>query len=801
MRNIKMETRLSGKGVSRSNYLLAATAMAGLLMAPGVAQAQSEEGASSADRSSEIVVTAQFREQALQDTPLAITAVSGESLAARGITNTQDLGKVAPSVNLRHTGSAGGKTMAAFIRGIGASDYNFNIEPGVAFYIDDVYLGPSWGTFLDFIDLERAEVLRGPQGTLSGKNAIGGAVRLVTQKPRGTNTGYMEVETGSRKLLKMKGAWDIGLSDNLAMRVSGYAARQDGLVKLLDFGCANPTLVGDTSAPYSIANTTPPQDCQRGTLGNTDVQAARLQLRWTPTDNLEINLSGGLSEDNAAGAADVLVWMDPAGFANLKVPGTDDPYFLTYYGVPYDTRFVPTERNTSYATFEDPVYGLKFNPDNTLSTRDVTLHVNLDINPDLQLTSITGYRRIAGSWAYDSDSSPLSTDAVHNTQRHEQFSQELRLSGSSLSDRFNWTVGGFYYHAKQRDIGTIEAVPFNLFIQVDSYPKNTNWAAFAHGEFAVTDQLRLIGGIRYSEEDKDYRFIEHDIPGTPSNVFPGGLDAPKSTSYERVDWRAGIQFDVNDDHMIYANVATGFRGGGFNPRPSNLQTVVPFEPESLISYEIGHRSEFWDRRIRWNNTFYYGDYTNIQLSGRTTSIVAGGEFPVTVIINAAKAHIWGIESEFNADVSDNFMLYAMGSYTKFKYDELGTAGPAYVGNGPLLTSMQRFTPEWKFKIGFQATLPVMEDLGKLVFTGDYAYQTKQYSDARNSPALEIPGYGVANARLTFTTADEAWALSVYGSNIFDKEYFYNRGYVSGNWQIKGNPAPGAEWGVSLRRNF
>jgi len=787
------------KGISTS--LLATTALAGLAM-HGPAHAQAAQSADNEGASvNEIVVTAQFREQALQDTPLAITAVSGEDLAARGVGNTQELAKVAPSVSLRHTGSAGGKTMAAFVRGIGASDYNFNIEPGVAFYIDDVYLGPSYGTLLDFIDLERAEVLRGPQGTLSGKNAIGGAIRLVSKKPRGLNEGYLDVEVGSRNLIKLKGAWDASLSDTLAMRVSGYSARQDGLVKLYDFGCVNPDLVGDTSAPYSIANTTPPQGCGRGTLGNTNVQAARLQFRWTPTDTIEINLAGGLSEDTSRGAADVLLWMDPTGFQNLMVPGTTDPFFETMYGVPYDERFLPPDRYSSYSTFEDPVYGLKFPPDNTLSSRDLNLHVNWQVAPQLSVTSITAYRKIEGSWAYDSDSSPLATDGVYNTQKHEQFSQELRLSGALMDDRFHFTVGGFYYDATQRDIGTVEAAPFNLFIQVDSYPKNTNWAAFAHGEFDITEGLRLIGGVRYSEEDKFYRFIEHDIPGTPSNVFPGGLDAPKSTAYERLDWRAGVQLDVAEDHMIYANVATGFRGGGFNPRPSNLQTVVPFTPESLVSYEIGHRSEFLDRRIRWNNTFYYSDYTDIQLSGRTTSIVSGGEFPVTVIINAAKAHVWGLESELNARISDAVTVYGAGSYTKFKYDELGNAGPEFVSNGPLLTSMQRYTPEWKLNVGFQAALPVLTDLGTLVFNGDYAYQTRQFPDARNSPELEIPAYGVANARLTFTTLDNNWSLSLIGTNIFDKEFFYNKGFISGNWQIKGNPAPGAEWALSIRRNF
>ena len=794
---------ISSKRAGRRSSLLqlsASSALAAVILSTA-ANAQDLPDQDDVSDPNRIIVTAQFREQVLQDTPLAITAVTGEDLEARGMTNMQDLSKVAPSVSLHHTGSAGGKTLAAFIRGVGASDYNFNIEPGVAFYIDDVYLGPSYGTLLDFIDLERAEVLRGPQGTLSGKNAIGGAVRLVTRKPAGDNSGYLDVETGSRSLLRFKGAFDVGISDTLAMRVSGYAARQDGLVKLLDFGCANPDLTGDTSAPYSIANTTPPQDCGRGTLGNTDVQAGRVQFRWTPTDSLEINLAADLVEDEARGAADVLLALDPSGFSGLMVPGTTDPYFLTQYGVPYDERFLPPDRYSSYATFEDPVYGLDFPPDNTLKSKDLSLHVDWDITPELNLTSITAYRHIRGNWAYDSDSSPLQTDGVYNTQQHEQLSQELRLSGSSIGDRLQWTVGGFYYDATQRDIGTIEAVPFNLFIQVNSFPENTNWAAFAHAEFEITEQLRLIGGIRYSEEDKVYRFIENDIPGTPGNVFPGGLDVPASTAYDRIDYRAGLQFDMSEDHMIYANVATGFRGGGFNPRPSNLQTVVPFKPESLVSYEIGHRSEFFDRRLRWNNTFYYGDYQDIQLSGRTTSITAGGEFPVTVIINAAKAHIWGIESELNATITDDLSIHGTGSYTNFKYDELGNAGPAFVTNGPLLDSSQRYTPDWQFNVGFEAGLPILEDLGSVVINGDYAWQTKQYPDARNDPALAIPTYGVANARITFTTLNDDWQLSLMGTNLFSADYYYNKNYISGNFQLKGNPAPGREWALSLRRNF
>lgn len=784
----------------RIGVLLLTTAGAGLL-APALVHAQETDAASDEKALAEVTVTAQFREQNLQDTPLAITAVTAAQLAEKGITNMQDLTRVAPSVNLRHTGSAGGKTLAAFIRGVGASDYNFNIEPGVAFYIDDVYLGPSFGTLLEFVDLERAEVLRGPQGTLSGKNAIGGAVRLVTQKPRGDDTGYVEVEGGSRDLIRLRAAYDVAISDKLAMRVSGYSANQNGLVKVYDFACVNPTLVGDSTAPHGLRPGTPPQSCKRGTLGNTDVRAARMQFRWTPSDNLEVNLSGDYVDDNAAGAADVMLSLNPAGFATYTRPGTTTPFFTTQYGVPYDQRFLPPNRNSTYATFQDPVYGLTFPPENTLLSKDATLNVQWKISDALALTSISAYRKISGSWAYDSDSSPLQTDGVYDTQSHEQTSQELRLSGQLFNGRFDWTVGAFYFDATQRDIGTIEAAIFNLFIQVDSFPEYENYAGFVHGEYEITDGLRLIGGLRQSHESKLYRFIEHDIAGTPSNVFPGGLDVPARTKYDRTDYRVGLQYDFNPNNMMYVNVATGYRGGGFNPRPSNLQSVVPFGPESQVSYEVGLRSEFFDRRMRWNNTVYFSDYKDIQLSGRITSITPGGAFPVTVITNAAKARIYGAESELQADLTERLTLTGAASYTNFKYEDLGVAAALAATSGPTLNSEQRYTPEWKVNAGVVAHLPLLESLGKLSLAADYSYQTSQFPDARNLPELEIPAYGVANARLTFTRGEGAWSVSLIGSNLFDEDYFYNKNYVSGNFQLKGNPAPGREWGLSLRKNF
>ncbi|HVW70803.1 MAG TPA: TonB-dependent receptor, partial [Steroidobacteraceae bacterium] len=587
----------------------------------------------------EVVVTAQFREEALQSTPLAISAVSASSLLEKGIIDVTGLGQVAPGVNIDTKGAYGGQTVAAYIRGIGAGDYSYNVEPGVAFYVDDVYLGPSYGSLMSLIDLDHVEVLRGPQGDLSGKNAIGGAVRLVTQKPKGDNSGYVQVETGSYDLLRIRAAYDLSLvPDQLFMRVSGYSSRHEGDVQILNFACANPTEVGNQSAPYAVKNDAIGKNCNRGTLGNEDIHAARLQFRWLPTDSLEFNLSGDYVDNDSGGAADVLIGMNPAGFANYNTTTA-----IPLYGVPYDTRFLPPNHFTTYANFADPQYGLKFPPVNSLKTEAVTLNSKWTITKDINLTSITAWRSYIGYWSYDSDSSPLATDGVYDNEDHNQVSEELRLTGTSFADRLNWTVGAFYFHSKEEDNADVEAALYNLFIWYPNRAWDTNYAGFLHLEYKLTDALTFIGGVRDSHENKRFLFNEHDIPGTPSNVFPGaGLYDLGRTGYNHVDYRAGLQYQFTPDFMAYAAVSTGYRAGGFNPRPAAADQVVPYGPEKLTNYEVGTRNEFFDHRVRFNNTAYFGHYDDIQLTARS---IAPDGFPDQITTNAGKARIYGFETE------------------------------------------------------------------------------------------------------------------------------------------------------------
>lgn len=743
-------------------------------------------------RLKEVVVTAQFHAESLQRTPLAITAISGSELLEKGFTDVTGLSTVAPGVDISSKGAYGGQTVAAYIRGIGAGDYSYNVEPGVAFYIDDVYLGPSYGSLVSLIDLQRVEVLRGPQGDLFGKNAIGGAVRLITEQPNGSNSGYVDLETGSYDLVRLRAAYDMSLiPDKLFVRVSGYSSRHDGDVTLLNFACVNPTEVGNQSAPYALKNNWPGKSCKAGDLGDEDIRSARVQFRYLPTDNLEFNLAGDYVDNEDDGAADVLIGMNPAGFATYNTTTA-----IPLYGVPYDTRFLPPNHYSSYATFSDPQYGLSFPPVDTLKTEAVTLNSKWQINPGLSLTSISGWRDYVGYWSYDSDSSPLATDGVYDNEDHNQESEEIRLTGESFQDRLNWTVGTFYYHEADQDNADVEAALYDLFIYYPNRAWDTNYAGYAHLEFKLTSKLTFIGGLRDSRENKRFLFNEHDIPGTPSDVFPGaGLVDLAKTSYNHVDYRGGLQYQFTPGFMGYAAVSTGFRAGGFNPRPAAADEVVPYGPEKLTNFEVGTRNTFFHDRIRLNNTVYYGNYNDIQLTARS---IAPDGFPDEITTNAGKAHIYGYEMELQGQLTDWLELKGAGSYSGFKYTDLGAA--AGVAGGPTLQSMQAFTPRWKLNGGVQVNLPLLKAYGAMVFNTDFSWQSLEFTDAPNSPQLEIHGYGLLNMRLSFTTNDD-WTISLAGTNVTDKFYWETTNFISGDYQWKGVPGLPAEWSLSLRKRF
>uniref|UniRef100_UPI0035B00E24 TonB-dependent receptor plug domain-containing protein n=1 Tax=Novosphingobium sp. TaxID=1874826 RepID=UPI0035B00E24 len=251
----------------------------------------------------EIVVTAQFREQKLQDTPLAISAVNSEMLEARSQTSVEQVAAQAPNVTLTPQGQQNGSGLIAFIRGVGQTDFNFALEPGVGIYVDDVYIPTLTGSLLDLMDLDRVEVLRGPQGTLAGRNAIGGAIKLFSTKPKGDGRGSIQATYGSYNRVELRGFADLALADNLFVRVAGVSKNRDGYVKRLDYGMTHP----GSGVPSNNAGSP-----VLGTLGGQSYAAGKVSLRWVPTDTIEVNISGDYTRDRSEAGASVLLYYNNA---------------------------------------------------------------------------------------------------------------------------------------------------------------------------------------------------------------------------------------------------------------------------------------------------------------------------------------------------------------------------------------------------------------------------------------------------------------------------------------------------------
>ncbi len=419
----------------------------------------------------------------------------------------------------------------------------------------------------------------------------------------------------------------------------------------------------------------------------------------------------------------------------------------------------------------------------------MTLNTDWKINSDLNLTTISAWRKYIGHWSYDADSSPLSTAGVYDVQQHEQYSEEIRADGREFRRAAHWTVGGFYYNAHERDTADVTASLYNYYNTHDDPAKDEAYAAFVHSEFKLTDQLTLIGGLRESSETKHFVFDNMDIPGTGANSFPGGPDQAHVNSFSHLDYRFGVQEQFTPTFMAYADVSTGFRSGGFNPQPSNASQVIPYGPEKLTSYELGTRNEFFDRTVRFNNTLYYGKYEDIQLTA-TLANVGGSGFPANVVTNVGAATIYGYESELQADVNPWLSFNGSGSYSHFKYTSLGLA--AGLTSGPTLNTMQVYTPKWKANVGAQVNLPWFSNYGKLTFNTDFSWQSLQYDDQPNSPQLAVPAYGILSARLSFATVKD-WTVTLAGTNITDKFYWSIRTSSRATNQWHGVPGRPAEW--------
>jgi iron complex outermembrane recepter protein len=765
---------------------------AGSAMAADQAAAAPQAAAADANTVGEVVVTAQFRKQNLQNTPIAITAVNAQMLSNRGQTSIAQVANQAPNVTLKPQGAAFGPSLGANIRGIGQFDFNPALEPGVGMYVDDVYYPTLTGSILDLLDLDRVEILRGPQGTLAGMNSIGGAVKLFAKQPDANEGGYLEGTYGSLNHLEARGAVDFALvPDQLFVRISAVTNHYDGYVTRYDYGCLNPS--------SGIPNMGSSTNCVTGKEGGKSYSAMRVATRWVPNDKLSVNLVGDYTYDNSQNPATTLLHTAPLSAGGAALTSVN--------GVTYGPQFIPANPYTSYASFYMPAGSIGPFSADALTASDSSQYkgwgvsgtVDYKLPMGLSLKSITAFRGYTSDWSEDNDVSPLPLGLGIEHLTHSQFSQELRLNGN-INSLIDYTVGGYYLREKTT-YGSHQDLWYPGiildFLQDDPVTAHTK-AGFAQATWHVLPKLNLTGGVRYTDEDKTYDYVRLARDGTPTAPVVGPLNGQVGTySGSHWDWRVDLDYQWTRNFMTYAEVSTGFKGGGVNPRPFVVEQVQPFGPETLTAYEVGFKSQWLDRKVQLNAAAFYNQYQNIQLT-LLSCPQFGGPGPCAMPVNGGDAIVQGIEGETEIHPWGGLEFDASGSYLHFKY--IGSSlNPA---TGITTGMVTPYTPKWKWSLGAQYAFDV-QGKGTLIPRVDVSYQDSVYSNAVNGPLNQIPSYTVANAHLTWRNATGGWEVSGQVTNFTNKLYYLTSFDLTGagGGSVSGQPAMPREWSVSVKKTF
>jgi iron complex outermembrane recepter protein len=841
---------------------LALSASLGTLVVAGPAFAQEVAEADLANR--EIVVNAQFREQKLQDVPLAITAIDAALIESRSATSLADVTMAAPSVVLRPAATAFGNSISASIRGLGQGDFNPALEPGVGLYIDDVYYPRLTGANFDLLDVERVEVLRGPQGTLTGRNSEGGAIKFISRKPTGEG-GYVSATYGSRNRINLRASADFKFADDLFARLSGTFADQGGYVDVIDYGCAFPA-----SGIPALAGGT---KCNLYKQGDVGYKALKAIVRYNPSENLDISLSADYNKDSRNSGAEVLL-----NGANAN------PNTFTTNGIPFDNRFV-CGRFCNYTTISQPggafVAGL-IPPLNGLPLGTVTgqqkneyegwgVSGNIDfgLSDAIKLQSITAYRSWNNSFTIDGDLSPARTQIGNNALDHWFWSQEFRIN-AEISDQLQATLGAYYsdekttYYTLQDiryvSIGVPAAVcagpPFNglatatcpifplQFIGNDPV-RTKSKAIFGTAIFKPTESLGITAGFRYTKDSKDYTYFRYNLDGTTINAFVDGVGAAYGAGYvgpdtlnrfgapgttdivqaltgrtasfrgSRWDYRVSVDYRFSPEILVYATTATGYKAGGVGPRPFNADQARPFAAEGVTSYELGVKTDLFDRRLRFNVTAFYNQLKDAQLT-LLSCPQFGGPGPCALPQNAGDATQKGVEIEAFFRPTDGLTIDASASYLKYKYKcvdpqvvNVTTLPAGTCSSDPAVISRLADPAQgWQWNVGIQYEADLGSS-GSLTPRLDVNHQNKLPGNVlRATPGSasdifgRVPGYTLANARLTWKNADKDIDISLEVTNLFDKYYFPSKFDLSGlAGSVLGTPGRPREWAVSVKKKF
>ena len=683
----------------------------------------------------EIVVTAQKRSENLQSVPLSVSAVTSNQAQAQGIRTSEDLSSSVPGLVAEKQGGA----TLFFLRGVGTTGGQAGQENAVATFVDGVYQPSMLGSLFSLNNIERIEVLKGPQGTLYGRNATGGAVNVITRTPSHDTSVNAEIGYGNRETIEANLYATTGIAEGVAADVAGYYYRMGE-----GFG-RNVTLGGDVNIRKDLA--------------------VRSKLLIEPSDDTTITLAGDYSK----------TWGD-AGLVYRAGP-TSSTFLTGQQGFPFG--FWDTNANVK--------------PEVNVKNYGGSLRAEHELGFG-RIISTTAIRRLRGYQQSDDDLSALPTFEYDSLEKDKQFTQELQLS-SDESSAVKWTVGAFYLSAvaNQTPLHLYGAVLGTDGQSIFAKQKTKSIAIYGQTTFEIFEDTNLTLGGRYT---RDRRRLNASVVGHSPTAGDYFVVAPfqRKATFKKPTWRIALDHKLNDDVMLFGSYSRGFKSGIFN---LTAPTDPAVRPETLDAFELGMKSQLFDRRLRINPSIYYYKYSEIQL----TKIVGAAQS----LLNAAKAEIYGADLEVEAAVSSQFTVrggvsWVHGRYQKFEGAPSSTPNltPPF-GNAVGITDasgnrMVR-TPDWTANISADYTAPVAG--GEMTLSGSYAYNDGFFWEPDNR--VKQKAYSMVNGQITWTPESESFRLRAFARNLLNTKHFTQVSEIFlGDLAVA---APGRTYGVSVGVNF
>ena len=733
----------------------------------------------------EIIVTARKTEESLQDVPIAVTAFTGDFLETSGLTEFTDIAKVTPNFDIREDGVSGSGFSTITIRGQTALNRELSSDQAVGITVNGAPITRGTNLFSNLFDIEQVEVLKGPQGTLFGKNTTGGAVVVTTTAPKlDTFEGYVEADIGNFDRNDFEGVVNVG-GEDWAIRLGAAIQNRDGL----QFGVQrvfDPQVAGFPTTPTLDGVTS-----ETGQEFATDNEVFyRASVLYEPSDELSIRVNADYHETDEfiQGSRVLNIGALPIGgglFFPIAVP--TDPEF---------GQFAASQQfGTPPTLFADET------------------NINATVKYDFgvaQLESITSYRD-----QFLAISNPFATVAVDIGQDSDIFAQELRLSGDALADRLNWQVGGFYSIEEGEDQDDVGGIRLTA-------SENETLAFFGQGTYDITDQLAFTGGLRWTDENRSVALVTESRPD-------GFISVPdREVSFDAFSWTAGLDYKVTDDSLVYASISRGFRSGGIDDERLNLTGPEPVvaadgtvttltaeditvDPEFVINYEVGLKADFLNNTVRWNSAAFYSDYTDIQVQTFDPVLVDANNQAVITIANGAEAEVYGFETELNYIPNDNLSLGGTLGYTKADFQEFVFEDPA---SGLTIDRSEDAIggPEWQAS----AFARYEDDISDGIRAGaqlNYTFRgTERLADGNDIPTfvaagvgdqIDLDSYGLFNGQVDFDFEKLGANVAFYGRNIFDNEIDTSGFAIIAFGQPLAQRNAGAPrtYGVRVRKSF